>query len=1061
MASKNNRTKKGSVDKHRNPEIAYPIAPCSRFTASWGVLRRFSRRISGHSSLVVANKGVLDPTRNKKKIGLIIFIIVILISSFLVFYSGRESAVAGQAILQPGELVSCSFEGNANCDGGISLIPAGVVDYVPGVEGNAIHIPAETYAYGPSSVYGTQLNKPTYYLFPDQGAIEFWYKPDENAQGNLFTTWPIGNNYLKMSYLYGSQLTVAFYSNQSDLDQPNLGTLVSEDIFLKPGEWYHLAFSWRRNADDVPDEIHIFINGREAVMKTEFSTNDAQILTDNSLSATIEPGHIAKLPLDMYRYFTLGFRQGITAAGTYDELRVHDNFVTEFCPSCDSYPQGPIIYQKPLFGEEGKTNLVFPTSKPKMEEIIDHLEISATPGEFEPASFVIYSPQELSSVSASITSLTFGQNSISTDNIDIRVVKVWKQTGYELQSWSGQVGGIASQMPWTEFGIFDKSGVLVPELLVYNDQENYLDSFNEQGTYISPEISTQLLTEIPAGTSKQFWITVEVPKGTPPGDYSGIFTLTSNGQSVREIPFTVRVLPFTLDEPTQTRAIYYRAILSPDFSRFPRKPVNYLEVLPENLMRLQMQDIKDHGFNALTLFTGGQLEPEMQTTLQMAKDIGFEKVIQTCYFLYADGSTYGCGDLEKQVQLTQQVGFESIFFGPDEANYFRDPYADGFRGIFTSYLPNINNAGAKSLFTLIYETAKFYGDPNSEMYSQVYSGEVDPIRVTNPEYTTMHPDIAAIAMPVKSHPGRGFERYNAIMQGAEPDTFAADEWYYWQIGQQYPKLTRHRVGLVLWLTKAKGFIPYAYQHLASFNSYTGPPFLEFGSENFDNKGYLPPQLATYPSQQGPIPTLEWEGIREGIDDLKYLVTLQNRLDSIRVSNLQLYNSITAQLNLQLDPFRNINAWIALSDEDYGNLREFIISKIIEIDQFRQDFDGDGILDADDNCPRVNNPNQEDVDGNGFGDVCEINLPDLPFPLKALLVRNRVCTVEQAELGEAPSILLQFERETEAGDFQNYIYRRSDYCLSNNQGMHLSCLPNSDSKKEVINCPNGCIGGVCS
>ena len=194
MASKNNRTKKGSVDKHRNPEIAYPIAPCSRFTASWGVLRRFSRRISDHSSLVVANKGVLNPTRNKKKIGLIIFIIVILISSFLIIYSGREDAVAGQAVLQPGELVSCSFEGNANCEGGISLTPAGVVDYVPGVEGNAIHIPAGAYAYGPSSVFGTQLNKPNYYLFPDQGAVEFWYKPDENAHGNLFTNWVIGNN---------------------------------------------------------------------------------------------------------------------------------------------------------------------------------------------------------------------------------------------------------------------------------------------------------------------------------------------------------------------------------------------------------------------------------------------------------------------------------------------------------------------------------------------------------------------------------------------------------------------------------------------------------------------------------------------------------------------------------------------------------------------------------------------------------------------------------------------------------------------------------------------------
>jgi hypothetical protein len=35
-----------------------------------------------------------------------------------------------------------------------------------------------------------------------------------------------------------------------------------------------------------------------------------------------------------------------------------------------------------------------------------------------------------------------------------------------------------------------------------------------------------------------------------------------------------------------------------------------------------------------------------------------------------------------------------------------------------------------------------------------------------------------------------------------------------------------------------------------------------------------------------------------------------------------------------------------------------------------DLDGDGICDAGDNCPDVPNPGQEDLDGNGVGDVCE-------------------------------------------------------------------------------------------
>lgn len=35
-----------------------------------------------------------------------------------------------------------------------------------------------------------------------------------------------------------------------------------------------------------------------------------------------------------------------------------------------------------------------------------------------------------------------------------------------------------------------------------------------------------------------------------------------------------------------------------------------------------------------------------------------------------------------------------------------------------------------------------------------------------------------------------------------------------------------------------------------------------------------------------------------------------------------------------------------------------------------DFDGDGIADADDNCPSIANPDQSDIDGDGVGDACD-------------------------------------------------------------------------------------------
>ena len=46
-----------------------------------------------------------------------------------------------------------------------------------------------------------------------------------------------------------------------------------------------------------------------------------------------------------------------------------------------------------------------------------------------------------------------------------------------------------------------------------------------------------------------------------------------------------------------------------------------------------------------------------------------------------------------------------------------------------------------------------------------------------------------------------------------------------------------------------------------------------------------------------------------------------------------------------------------------------------------DDDSDTVLDEDDNCPLISNPDQEDTNGNGVGDLCEIDEEELCMPIK--------------------------------------------------------------------------------
>jgi hypothetical protein len=90
-----------------------------------------------------------------------------------------------------------------------------------------------------------------------------------------------------------------------------------------------------------------------------------------------------------------------------------------------------------------------------------------------------------------------------------------------------------------------------------------------------------------------------------------------------------------------------------------------------------------------------------------------------------------------------------------------------------------------------------------------------------------------------------------------------------QGGVEEPETYRRNFGLVLWKAGYDCACTYAYQH-----SFT------HAWDDFDNARYRDHNMA-YPTVNGVIPTVQWEGYREGYDDLRYVATLENLIEKAR------------------------------------------------------------------------------------------------------------------------------------------------------------------------------------
>jgi hypothetical protein len=508
---------------------------------------------------------------------------------------------------------------------------------------------------------------------------------------------------------------------------------------------------------------------------------------------------------------------------------------------------------------------VLPHSLPEPATPSRSLFLQACPGEYEPASFVIQAGERgLEDVTIVCSDLKQEagkdgqqtQSIIPKQNIDIRVVKCW----YQLEG----------EGLWVRK--FRKK-VLIPELLLHDDNLIQLHDA-DQTNAIRPvgfKDSDWLLPfPVPAHEYKQIWITCYIPPDVAPGLYKGkILALSSKSSVSALLDLTVKVLPFTLDPPILDYAIYYRGKLIPG----EKPPQLGSEYKTPQQMKAELRDIMSHGFKYATIYQPiydrGKYHFDMlDAALRLRQEVGLpiDPILFMSIAIKRDQSLNpDLAELSKELDLL----FDCL-----RKKNIRDIYIYGW----DEATGNILQA-QRPVYDLIHKKGAKVVVACSQGYFDIAGDLIDL-----PIYYEWPPrDL------IEAVHGKGFKI-----------------WVYHlpQGGMEDPVIYRRNYGFKLWQSGVDGVCLYPYQHV-------------FGNlwNEFDNPDYRN-EMMTYPTDNGVISTIQWEGMREGIDDVRYLTTLLNELK-----------------NHDFNEQGKIVKWlkeIDLAQEQPGNLRRKIIDKIIEL-----------------------------------------------------------------------------------------------------------------------------------
>ena len=517
---------------------------------------------------------------------------------------------------------------------------------------------------------------------------------------------------------------------------------------------------------------------------------------------------------------------------------------------------------------------VWPDHNPRQHEIGVPARAFASWGEYEPITFTLHALKDFSSISVSLSDLVntsdVSRASIKADLIDKRYVRYM----YVRPNYS---------------------------------------AFNTY--YRAPDVLMPWRPQpLPKGENLRLWMTVRVPLEQPAGLYHGSAAVSADGIKL-DVPVILRVLPITLQKD---QSLVY--------GQYYRQPLRNLNRAPDDFSRAWWRhkadaeyiDMREHGMNTVVMGLSGWLEnnqwrfafDRLQRDIDLARSVGFDKPFACSIptgVLYHKHMKASMGSHLSRVkmppeeffdELTSMVSFietearrrqwpELLYYPVDEPS--TRPESVAFMARVLAAIKRVPNVRT-------YVTA----DPEHEQFG--------PMR-PHVDVWCCQPFSLGREAVLSDMRERGVEYW------CYPNHISGENDHTPTLG------ARMTYGFGFWQSGYRALIPWIYQASG------GDPwnYLDYNTQDFFNRTG---------DDGAPIPVTLWEAYREGIDDHRYVHTLQNQIARVAAAGhnaeaagaQSVLDQILETMNVQTK-YKNDGLW---SPETFNAWRWMLAEKILAL-----------------------------------------------------------------------------------------------------------------------------------